>query len=159
MLRGPLFISVYQMKNFLFTLLLFFCYCTTFAQLEKPITWSYVAKKTNNNEATVFIKAKLTGKWHVYAQEVQSDAMRLKFTYAPSADFTLIGKTIAPKPVEKYDQTVKMELAYFEKEVVFTQKIKLKKALANVKVKIEFMVCNDKSCLPADEIMLNIPIK
>ncbi|MBB2146296.1 sugar transporter [Pedobacter sp. LMG 31464] len=133
--------------------------CTVFAQLEKPITWSYFAKRVNKTEAVLYLKAKLDGKWHVYSQNVKSEAMKLKFNYAYSKDFTLIGKTIEPKPIKKYDKTVKMDLAYFEKEVVFQQKIKMNKTATVVKAKIEFMVCNDRSCLPADEITLTIPVK
>lgn len=144
------------------TILLFLFLCFNFAgfaQLEKPITWSFIAKKSGNNEAVIFIKAKLDGKWHVYAQQIKAEAMRLKFNYSPSKDYTLIGKTTEPKPIKKYDKIVQMELAYFEKEVVFTQKIKLNKTSTTVKAKVEFMVCNDKKCLPADEIILNIPVK
>ena len=130
-----------------------------FAQLEKPITWSFIAKKSGNNEAVIFIKAKLEGKWHVYAQQIKAEAMKLKFNYTQSKDYTLVGKTTEPKPIKKYDKIVQMELAYFEKEVVFTQKIKLNKASTTVKAKVEFMVCNDKKCLPSDEITLNIPVK
>jgi hypothetical protein len=147
------------MKKFLllfaFTILNF----AAFAQLEKPITWSYFAKKINKTEAILYLKAKLDNKWHVYSQNIKSDAMRLKFSYASSKDFTLLGKTIEPNPIKKYDKTVKMDLAYFEKEVVFQQKIKMNKMATVVKAKVEFMVCNDRSCLPADEITLNIPVK
>lgn len=147
------------MKNiflfFAFTILNF----TVYAQLEKPITWSYVANKVSKNEAVLYIKAKLDGNWHVYSQDIKSEAMKLKFSYAPSKDFILVGKTMEPKPIKKYDKIVKMELAYFERAVVFTQKIKLNKATTIVKAKVEFMVCNDKSCLPADEVTFSIPVK
>lgn len=129
------------------------------AQLVKPITWSYYGKKVNQTEAILYIKAKLDKGWHVYAQNIQSEPMRLKFSFTPSKDFVLIGKTNQPKPIVKYDKTVKMQLAYFEKEAVFTQKIKLNKSSATVKAKVEFMVCNETSCLPADELLLNIPVR
>lgn len=129
------------------------------AQLVKPITWSYYGKKINQTEAILYIKAKLDKGWHVYAQNIKSEPMRLKFNYAASKDFVLIGKTNQPKPIVKYDKVVNMQLAYFEKEAVFTQKIKLNKSSTTVKAKVEFMVCNETSCLPADEQLLNIPIK
>lgn len=129
------------------------------AQLVKPITWSYYGEKVNQTEAILYIKAKLDKGWHVYAQNIQSEPMRLKFSFTPSKDFALIGKTNQPKPIVKYDKTVKMQLAYFEKEAVFTQKIKLNKSSTTVKAKVEFMVCNETSCLPADEVLLNIPIR
>lgn len=130
-----------------------------FAQLEKPVIWSFYAKKLNKTEAIVYIKAKIGGSWHIYGQNVKSDAMRLKFSYNKSKDFSLIGKTIEPKPIKKYDPIVKMDLAYFEKEVVFTQKITLNNSSALVKANVEFMVCNDKQCLPADEVSFNILVK
>ena len=129
------------------------------AQLVKPITWSYSFSKINQTEAILYIKAKLDKGWHVYAQNIKSAPMQLKFSFTPSKDFALIGQTNQPKPNVKYDQTVKMQLAYFEKEAVFTQKIRLNKSSTIVKAKVEFMVCNETSCLPADEVLLNIPIK
>lgn len=130
-----------------------------FAQLEKPVTWSYFATRVNKTEAVLYLKAKMDGKWHIYSQSVKAEPMRLKFSYANSKDFILVGKTIEPKPIQKYDKIVKMELAYFENEVVFKQKIKLNKASTVVRGRVEFMVCNDKSCLPADELKFNIPVK
>ena len=130
-----------------------------FAQLEKPVNWSFYAKKVNQTAATIYIKAKISKNWHIYAQSINTAAMKLKFNYIPSKEYGLIGKTIEPKPIKKYDQSLAMELVYFEKEVVFTQKIKLNKASTLVKMKVEFMACNDKQCLPADEIILNIPVK
>jgi hypothetical protein len=146
------------MKKYLFILLLSIP-AFAFAQLEKPVKWSFYAKKINSTEAIVYIKAKMSGNWHIYAQSVKQDAMRLKFSYAKSKDYTLAGKTVEPKPIKKYDNVVKMELAYFEREAVFTQKIKLAKSSALIKATVEFMACNDKQCLPADEVSFNIPVK
>ena len=133
--------------------------CCAFGQLSKPISWSYAVKKVNKTEAILYFKAKLDKGWHTYAQNIKSEPMRLKFNFTPSKYFSLIGKTLQPKPISKYDNVVKMQLAYFEKEAVFTQRIKLNKSSTTIKAKIEFMVCNDKSCLPADEITLIIPVK
>jgi thiol:disulfide interchange protein DsbD len=48
---------------------------------------------------------------------------------------------------------------YFESKVDFVQVVKLK---ANVKTslagKVEFMVCNDKQCLPPSEVEINVNI-
>lgn len=129
------------------------------AQLEKPVKWSFYAKKVNPTEAIIYIKAKIGGNWHIYAQAVKQEAMKLKFNYNPSKDFSLIGKTTETSPIKKYDNVVKMELAYFEKEAIFTQKIKLNKSSVLVKAKVEFMACNDQQCLPADEVLLNILVK
>jgi len=52
-----------------------------------------------------------------------------------------------------------MNVSYFEKSVTFQQKIKLKSANASVvKGKLEYMTCNDKKCLPPDDIDFSIPL-
>lgn len=146
------------MKKYLFILLLSIP-SLAFAQLERPVKWSFYAKKINATEAIIYIKAKMSGNWHIYAQNVKQNAMRLKFNYAPSKDYSLLGKTAEPKPIKKYDNVVKIELAYFEKEAIFTQKVKLVKSSVVVKTVVEFMACNDKQCLPADEVSFNILVK
>jgi hypothetical protein len=50
-------------------------------------------------------------------------------------------------------------VSFFEKEVVFQQKIKLKAGQATVKGTLEYMTCNDHQCLPPDDIDFSIPVK
>ena len=107
-----------------------------FAQLEKPVKWSFYAKKVNQTEAIIYIKAKISNNWHIYAQSINTEAMKLKFSYSPSKEYLLVGKTIEPKPIKKYDQSLAMDLIYLEKEVIFTQKIKLNKPSTLVKAEV-----------------------
>ncbi|WP_461788679.1 protein-disulfide reductase DsbD N-terminal domain-containing protein [Pedobacter sp.] len=133
---------------------------SAFAQLENPVTWQYAAKKTGKNEATLYIKANIDGNWHIYSQNIKPGGPnKTQFAFTPSKDFSLVGKTLEPKPITKYEKVFKMDVSYFENEVVFTQKIKLNKAATTVKGKVEFMVCNDTSCLPPSEVSFSIPVK
>jgi hypothetical protein len=147
------------MRKFILLIALAFIFDEVNAQLEKPVTWSYFAKKTGKNEAILNIKAKMKGNWHIYSLNVKGIPAKTYFTFSSSKDYTLVGKTQEPKPISKYDKVIKANLTYFEKEVVFTQKIKLNKPLTFVKGKVEFMVCNEKSCLPSDEVLFSIPVK
>ena len=52
-----------------------------------------------------------------------------------------------------------MNVSYFGNGVTFQQKIKLNKGATTVKGKVEFMVCNDKQCLPPEEVSFSIPVK
>jgi thiol:disulfide interchange protein DsbD len=52
-----------------------------------------------------------------------------------------------------------MKVAFFEKSVIFQQKIKLKKQQVTVKGSVEYMTCNDEKCLPPDTQEFSIPIK
>lgn len=131
-----------------------------FAQIEKPVTWSYAAKKVSKTEAIIYLKATIDNSWHIYSQDMKDGGpIKTTFTFSPSKDFSLIGKTIEPKPIKKYESTFKMNVNYFEKAVVFQQKIKLNKATTTVKGVVEFMVCNDTKCLPPEEVEFSIPVK
>ncbi len=132
-----------------------------FAQMESPVTWSYVAKKNSaGNEATIYLKATIDDKWHLYSQNLKPGGPnKTVFTFAPSKDYTLVGKPAEPKPITYYDKNFKMEVAYFADQVIFTQKVKLNKKETVVKGKVEFMVCDDKQCLPPDEVSFSIPVK
>ena len=147
-------------KSILILALFIFGATAAFAQLENPVSWSYVAKKTSKNEATIYIKASIDKGWHIYSQNLKPGGpTKTIFTFAPSKDFTLVGKTIEPKAITEYEKVFKMNVSYFEDEVVFQQKIKLNKATTAVKGSVEFMVCNDKSCLPPAEVSLSVPVK
>ena len=140
--------------------LVFFSAMGAFAQLENPVSWSYAAKKISSTEAVVYLKATMEDDWHIYSQHVKPGGPnKTIFAFAPSKDFTLIGKPSEPKPITKFEKSFKMDVSYFENEVIFQQKIKLKKGATLVKGKVEFMVCNDKQCLPPSEVAFSIPVK
>jgi len=139
-------------------LLLFSCKIN--AQILHPVTWSYAAKKTGPNEAVVFIKATIEDGWHVYSQTVKEGGpIKTTITFSPSPAFTLVGKTIEPKPISRMEKVFNMEVGFFEKSVVFQQKIKLTTGQATVSGKLEYMTCNDHQCLPPDNVDFTIPVK
>ncbi|RZL18746.1 MAG: sugar transporter [Pedobacter sp.] len=130
------------------------------SQILKPVTWSYAFKKTSPTEATVYIKATIDDNWHLYSQTVKEGGpVKTTFTFPKSTAYTLVGQTIEPKPISKYEQTFSMDVAFFEKTALFSQKIKLKGKSAVVKGTVEFMTCDDKQCLPPEEIAFSIAVK
>jgi hypothetical protein len=130
------------------------------AQIESRVKWSYAAKKISATEAVVFLKATIDDKWHIYALDVKDGGpIKTSFTFAPSKEYGLIGKTTQPTPITKYETTFKMNVSYFEKSVIFQQKIKLKNAKAlRVKGQLEYMTCNDQKCLPPETVDFSIPL-
>lgn len=153
----PYFLSSAIMKTRLSLFLLLSSFWAH-AQLLEPVKWSYLSKKLNKNQAEVYIKANIAPGWHIYAMQLNEPSMNTSFRFKPSPSYILIGKVKAPKSTAKYDKNFKKNLYFFEKEVVFTQKIKLLKPKASVRGVLEFMACNDKSCLPAEEVSFQIPV-
>lgn len=131
-----------------------------FAQIEAPVRWSYAAKKLSNTEAVVFLKATMQKGWHIYSMDVKDGGpIKTSFTFSPSREYNLIGKTVEPKPVTRYEKAFSMDVSYFENSVVFRQKVHLKSPKASVvKGKLEYMTCNDMKCLPPEDIDFSIPL-
>jgi len=148
------------MKKVLLAAIIMFMSAGAFAQIEAPVTWSYGAKKISSTEAVVFLRATIQDGWHIYSQTVKDGGpIKTSFTFSPSKEYGLIGKTTEPTPVTKYESSFSMNVSYFEKTVTFQQKIKLKSANASVvKGKLEYMTCNDKKCLPPEDIDFSIPL-
>lgn len=145
------------MKSLLFFLMLIWC-TPTVAQLHKPVKWSYASKKINKQEAVIYIKATIASDWYIYAMQANSAPTKASFNFTPSKSYGLIGKTLQPKPAVRYDKYFKKDIAFFEKEVTFKQKIKLLKNNVAVNGILEFMACSNKSCLPAEEVAFKIVI-
>ena len=142
------------------TVILFVFTLTAKAQVLTPVHWSYGAKKISNNEAVVFIKATIDDGWHVYSQTVKEGGpIKTTITFPVSASYTLIGKTIEPTPITRNEKVFNMDVSFFEHEVIFQQKIKLKTGQATVKGTLEYMTCNDHQCLPPEDVEFSVAIK
>lgn len=130
------------------------------AQIVTPVKWAYAAKKTSPTEVTVFLKATIDAGWHIYSQNVKDGGpIKTSFAFAKSKDYVLVGKPVEPKPITKYEKSFSMDVSYFEKEVVFQQKIKLKSAnVTAIKGQLEYMTCNDQKCLPPEDVNFSIPV-
>lgn len=130
------------------------------SQILKPVTWSYAAKRTSKTEATIFVKATIDEGWHLYSQNVKDGGpIKTTFTFPAAKTYTVVGKTIEPKAVTRYEDTFKMDVSFFEKSVIFQQKVKLTGKTAIVKGTVEFMTCDDKQCLPPEEVSFSVPVK
>ncbi|HWZ16807.1 MAG TPA: protein-disulfide reductase DsbD domain-containing protein [Mucilaginibacter sp.] len=131
-----------------------------FAQIETPVKWSYAAKKISSTEAVVFLKATMEKNWHIYSLNVKDGGpIKTSFTFTPSKEYAIIGKTSEPTPAMKYEKEFSMNVSYFENSVTFQQKIRLKSPKASVvKGKLEYMTCNNVKCLPPEDLDFSIPL-
>jgi thiol:disulfide interchange protein DsbD len=130
-----------------------------FSQIEKPVKWSFAIKKESNTEATVFLKADIQNSWHIYSlDQKEGGPIKTSFTFLPGADYALIGKTSQPQPHTKFESAFNMKVSYFERSVIFQQKIRLKSGTGVLHGKLEFMTCNDKKCLPPENLDFSIKL-
>lgn len=126
------------------------------AQVLNPVKWAYAAKRISATEAVVMLKATIDKGWHIYSQN-SSGALKTGFVFNSSKEYTLTGKTIEPKPIVKYEPAIKTSVSYFENEVVFQQRVKLRSNAKTVTGKLEYMACKTQ-CLPPQQVEFTIPI-
>src|ERR1700733_2560944 len=114
--------------------------CTIKAQILAPVKWSYAAKKISNSEALVFLKATIDAGWHIYStKQPDGGPKRTEFEFQSSSGYKLIGKLTEPQPIIKFEKTFNMDVQYFEKTVIFQQKVTLTSSDAVVIGKVNFI--------------------
>jgi thiol:disulfide interchange protein len=138
----------------LFLLFFSFSVVAASAQIEDPVKWKFSQKQISDTEVELYFEATLEKKWHLYAQKLESDLgpVPTSFVFEESAQYERVGGVKEPKPKVEYDPNFEMNLSYFEKQVKFTQRIKIKSE-TDFKLKgyVEYMVCDDEKCLPPTE--------
>ncbi len=153
------------MRNLALTLLtlLLTVVFPAFAEILEPVKWSYSINYLPNDEAELVITAKIDKGWHLYSQVLSTDEgpVPTSFSFKKSEDYQRVGKVLEGKPItEKEPVFDNMELSYFANQATFKQKIKIKSDKDfTLKGNLEFMVCNDKQCLPPDVVDFEYKVK
>jgi len=148
------------MKKYLIILLFVFFASFSEAQIVKPVNWSFGVKKISATEAVIMLKATIDNGWHIYSQNVRDGGpVKTAFTFKSSPDYSLAGRTIEPKPITRWEETFHMDVSFFENSVIFQQKVRLKKGQATVNGTLEYMTCNDRQCLPPEDIDFSVAVK
>ena len=113
----------------------------------KPIVWQYNIKKISDTEYNLKITAQIAGGWHLYSQFFEAGGpVPLKFTFEKNENYELIGiAKETPKPKTELDDIFNINVSYFSRYAVFTQKIKLKrKSEQKIKVIVKGQACKDE---------------
>ncbi|MEI6124221.1 MAG: cytochrome c biogenesis protein CcdA [Bacteroidota bacterium] len=149
-----------SLKKIYFTLFLIVCISTLQAQILTPINWTFSSNKTSDTEAVLLFTAKIDKGWHLYSQSVPTDGpVPTTFTIEKNKGVQLVGKIAEPKGITENDPVLNMVLKFFANKAVFTQKIKLvTDKPTTVKGSVNFMCCNDVSCLPPNDVSFSIKV-
>ena len=147
-----------KLKLFFALIIAFIVPLTSFGQVYDPVHWSFSAESLGDNVYNVIFRADIEAGWHIYSQKLDNDGpVPTSFLFTENADYELIGEVMEGPAIVHYDKAFEMDLKYFEKEAIFTQKVKvLGKELVALKGELEYMVCNDGMCLPPTAVEFDI---
>ena len=151
------------MTKFLTTIGLLFISLSLFAQSGSKVKWDYTVKKIADKKYEVRMTANIQPGWHLYSQTQSEDAIALPttITFAKNPLLIVSGK---PKEVGKltdaFDKATQSRSRFYSNKVEFIQVVTVK---SNVKTSItgdvEFMVCDDKQCLPPDKSKFSVKLE
>ena len=141
------------MKKLILFIAIFLAIHNLTAQIYDPVSFKTAVKELDSNTYELSITTQIEKNWHIYSQKVPANGpMPTSFKFAKSKNYTVKGGVTEPNGHEVDDPVFNMRIKFFETKAVFTQKIERKTNDAfKINAIIEFMVCNDQSCLPPTE--------
>ncbi len=149
-------------KTVSFLLILWFLPFFSVSQVLTPVRWSFKVDQKKPGEATLLLIANIDPTWHLYSQDIPPGGpVPTTFSFNSSSGYQMVGKVTEPKAIEEQDPNFdNMVLKYFAEKVTFRQKIKVVSPRDfKITGSLEFMCCDDKQCIPPEEIEFSFPVK
>ena len=117
------------------------------AQILEPVQWTVETEKLNKNEYNIVFKAEIEDGWHLYSQNTPfGGPMPLYFEFIDTLGIERKGGVEEPKAIVHYSEIFEIDEHFFEKEAVFTQRVKLLDDAATVTGVITGQTCKE-SCI------------
>ena len=136
----------------------FFLLFTSNVNSQNHVTWVFSFDSTYSN---IVVKGTIDKGWHLYSQKTQQNAGPIPVTvsFEKKKGLKLIGPyTEELVPHEIFDVNFYSQVYLFEDNYLAYQQIKLK---SNIELTgtINYMVCDDRQCLPPIDVPFSIQIK
>ena len=125
------------------------------AQIHTPVKWKIKLEDSGKPEKEIVFTAVADKGWHLYDMNLPAGGpVSTSITYETMKGAELVGKVVSSvAPTSVYDELFAMNLRWYSGTVTFTQKIKVTDAKAfKLAGELEFMACNDETCLPPERV-------
>ena len=144
------------MKKLISSIMLALLALVAQAQILTPVKWKIkLDDKGGAPEKEIVFTATADKGWHLYDMNLpEGGPVSTSFTFETLNGAELIGQPVpSVKPTTVYDEQFAMNLRWYPGTVSFTQKLKVTDpAKFKAEGEVEFMACNDETCLPPDQI-------
>jgi thiol:disulfide interchange protein DsbD len=114
-------------KFFFFTLFIVISTLYVFSQsgMENPVKWEFKTEKINDSVTELQFIATIKDKWHLYSQYHTGIEIPMSFDFKTSKHYKKLGKVWEPAYKISYDHVFGDTSFYFDKSVIFKQKIQV----------------------------------
>lgn len=132
------------------------------AQIQDPVDWSYSVKKVSADTYTFTATANIEGDWHIYSQTTgKGGPVPTKIIFKKNPLITVVAATKETGKVKQvYDELFKTNVRYIGETATYTQTIKVRAGLkTNISGSVEYMVCDDRQCLPPSKKTFDLKLQ
>jgi len=139
------------MKKIIFFLFAILFVSSLNCQIYEPVKWTVEQKTTSANTAEIQIHATIDEGWHLYGLKLPAGGPHpTSIVFDKIENAVKVGEIKTPsKLLKQFDANFNMELNWYSGQALFIQQIKFTDvSKVTVNGYVEFMACNDKSCLP-----------
>jgi len=148
------------------SILLFFFGVTSFvfsfAQSDQKVKWEFTSVKKGDKLYEVRLTALIDKGWHLYSQQQSAEAIALPTTIKFSKNPVILLKGTPKeegKLLDEVEAATRTRSRYYVNKVVFVQVVSLKKNIkTSLNGEIEFMVCDDRQCLPPGLVKFSVKL-
>lgn len=150
------------MKKIILFLSVFVISVAAMAQFKDPVQWSFAAVKKADKVYEVMFTALVEKPWHMYSQTTpKGGPVPTKFTFKTNPLVKLNGSVKEIGEIKKvHDEYFDVDVKYFDGKATFTQTVNLSAAAkTNIAGTVEYMVCNDKECLPPKKVSFDLKLQ
>jgi len=137
------------------------------AQQTSPVVWKFeISDKPNvMGLYEITFTASIEDHWHMYSQNLPSPddgPLPTVFTIQPSEDYDIVGSVEEVTPATSvFDDVFEVQVNYFDNKAIFKQLISInnKKQSVEIKGTVSYMVCNNTTCLPPNDVDFTLVIQ
>lgn len=126
------------------------------AQMPQQVKWTSEVEQTSATAGVIKWTAVTNPGWHIYGMTMPDEdgvvvPQPTVFTVNEAPGLVLDGPVVpATEAKVHFDETLKLNLPWWEGHITFTQKFKLADGAKGVNIEgnVRYMACNDQSCTP-----------
>lgn len=130
------------------------------AQIYDPVSWDFSYEKKGEKQYELIFTATIENKTHIYSMDIPaSGPIPTTFRFDTIPGYTLDGKPFeVTKSEEIFDEAFGFKIKTFSHKAEFRQKIKGNFSSFKATGAVNFMACNNATCLPPKDIEFSIKI-
>lgn len=137
------------------------------SKILQPVNWEATIKKIGEDTYELVFDATIEKGWHVYSIDPYDDSdptiigpIATSFMMEDTPGVESVGSLQElSAPINKFDKVFEMDVAYFDNQASFSQKLKVTDpSIKKITASIDFQTCDDEKCIyDSKEITFDVP--